>query len=209
MPNSPQMAARPTAASTTEAPATPMTLASSPPTAAPAMPPAPPRRAQLAPVAGDPAARSARPAETTRRSTKAASTPVRPRLARPARRMTPPTASEAGTTSAPQPSARALSRRSRWPAGPSTLKWIPSPARTPTTRSVQPQASSEGLAMSSATRPRPRPKVVVLRRWERDRLFFLRAGGAAARSGLTVVFDPARAGTAGFALVGAPREGPD
>ena len=59
MPAKPQIAARATAPSTTDAPATPMRPASPPPMAAPTMPPAPPRTSQLAVVAGEPPARSA------------------------------------------------------------------------------------------------------------------------------------------------------
>ncbi len=79
MPSSPQIDASPTAPSTREAPATPMILARPPPTAAPTMPPAPPRTRQAAEVAGEPPARSASPAETTSRSTRAARMPPRPR----------------------------------------------------------------------------------------------------------------------------------
>ena len=123
MPARPQIAARATAPSTTEAPATPM-RPREPAADGGADDPARPAEAEPARRgrgrAGGEVAEAGRDDEQEAR--KRRGPPRAPRRARPASSMTPPTSSAAGATSAPQPKARALPVRSRWPAGPSTLR---------------------------------------------------------------------------------------
>ena len=87
---------------------------------------------------------------------------------------------------------------------------MPSPVRTPTSRSAQPQDSSEGAAARSISRPAPRPSAVVFRR-VRALPVPLRVAGTLVSCGLTPAFGAAaaRVEPTGFRLAGASREAPD